>query len=118
MYCACGNAIPLLGNASCRIYRFVREELNVPFLREFNLRTPEESFLVFTANTHPSYSRTPSDRVSEQITEEHDDVETPVIGDYITLIYRTLRKEVLYEIAMDCLHDPLSTTRDRNDSSP
>ncbi|KAI9878487.1 MAG: hypothetical protein M1830_000773, partial [Pleopsidium flavum] len=37
-YHACPDATPLLGTASRRMYRFVREELHVPFLRTSMLR--------------------------------------------------------------------------------
>ena len=36
-YCRCGNATPFLGIASRRIYRYIRTELSVPFLRTRDL---------------------------------------------------------------------------------
>ena len=85
------DATIFLGPASRRMYRFVREQLHVPFLQEKTIRTPEpESFGV-------EFKGGPNG------CEEH--VATPNISSLMTTVYQAMRNGVLYGPVMECLEE-------------
>ena len=85
------NASPYLGPASRRMYRFVREQLSVPFMQEGTIRTPEpESSDGKINGEHISFKGT---------------INTPTVGSLMTTIYQSMRDGTLYLAVMECLHE-------------
>lgn len=80
-----GDATPLLGLASKRMYTFVRDHLGVPFISIEHLQTP---------------------RGPEEVMRE-----VPTIGSLITKIYTSARSGQLYVPVMECLEEV--ATRDK-----
>ena len=78
-----GDAKPLLGNASARMYGFVREHLQIPFITTNDLRTPPTG----SVKAHK---------------------EIPTLGSLITKIYIAFRNGSLYVPAMECLDEAMS----------
>ncbi|KAI1337958.1 L-Aspartase-like protein [Xylariaceae sp. FL0016] len=72
------NAAPYVGMASRRMYRFVREDLGVPFLGEAHLASTDA---VATDGT------------------------TPSIGLYNIRIYESIRSGRLYDVVLECLQE-------------
>lgn len=94
-YSANADATPYLGSASKKMYKFIRGELKVPFLRTEDLAEPE-------------------DLVEAEFLREFDNKlnQGPLpatTGEYITRIYDALRNGVLYGPAMECLQDAQSS---------
>ncbi|KAK6221166.1 phenylalanine ammonia-lyase [Colletotrichum tabaci] len=75
---AAPDATPYIGQASRRVYRFIRHDLGVPFLGEEHL-----------ASTDPVVV----DGVS------------PSMGLYNTRVYESIRSGRLYEVVLDCLEE-------------
>ncbi|KAL8834222.1 MAG: hypothetical protein Q9170_003853 [Blastenia crenularia] len=86
------DATPYLGVASRRMYTFMRNTLQVPFLRSAHLRTPESE----TSISHVEGG-------SEGYLSTNPDSRT--VGSYISTIYEALRSGELYLPAMECLRD-------------
>ncbi|KAI4234724.1 MAG: hypothetical protein LQ349_003614 [Xanthoria aureola] len=86
------DAKPHLGIASQRIYVFVRETLQVPFLRATHIRTPNSEAV---------------DGSVEPNGEEYHGSNpcSNTVGSYISTIYEALRSGELYGPAMECLRD-------------
>ena len=76
-----GDARPLLGSASKRMYTFVRDYLGVPFITTKDLQTPSFGM---------------SDKPAKEI---------PTIGSLITKIYTAIRNGQMYVPAMACLEE-------------
>ena len=74
-----GDARPLLGSASKRMYAFVRDYLRVPFITTKDLQTPSLGM---------------SDKPAKEI---------PTVGSLITTIYTAIRNGQMYVPAMECL---------------
>ena len=91
-YSANLDAKALLGPASRRMYKFVRDELNVPFLRTGHPKP-------LAANDVAISSREQSDP------EENDANATETIGSLITAIYTSIRNGSLYVPVMECLRE-------------
>lgn len=95
-YLAEPDATPFLGVASCRIYKFVRGDLALPFfgekfIREAEWETPElesEETMADSGPKKPSYQST---------------------GAMITAVYRAIRSGALFAVAIDCLKDSTGT---------
>ena len=85
------DAGPYLGVASRRIYRFVRNRLNVPFLQEANISTPEVDLAEASVDIIH--------------TEQRGRTNPPSMGSYISTIYESMRSGALYDVVMDCLHE-------------
>ena len=82
-YFAFPDATTLLGSASRRMYRFIRQDLQVPFLR--NRDQP----------------------VSPELTDKFDTGadRNPKIGSLVTIIYDSIRNGGLYVPTMECLRE-------------
>lgn len=85
------DATPFLGSASRRMYRFVREQLSIPFLRETTIRTPEPELVDAKAIGGDAQNRGSETR------------ETPTVGSLMTAVYQSMRSGELYGAVMDCL---------------
>ncbi|KAI1264063.1 Phenylalanine/histidine ammonia-lyase [Xylariaceae sp. FL1019] len=72
------DATPHIGEASRRMYHFIRKDLGVPFLGEAHLASPES------------------------VTEEGI---TPSMGLFNTRVYESIRSGRLYDVVLDCLRD-------------
>lgn len=72
------DATPYIGQASRRLYHFVRNDLRIPFLGE--------SHLASSASVR-------------------SDGATPSIGLYNTRVYEAIRSGSLYDVALDCFRD-------------
>ena len=92
-YCVNADATPYLGFASRKMYKFIREDLKVPFLRTEDLAEPED--LVEAEDLSQFENRTDEGPVP------------PTTGSYITKIYEALRNGVLYAPAMECLQEAM-----------
>ena len=77
------DATPYLGVASQLIYKFVRNRLGIPFIREDTIRAPENEFLG----------------------HQPDNIGDPVtIGSLHTIIYQSIRNGEIYSVVADCFH--------------
>ena len=85
------DATPYLGVASSRMYLFVRRSLNVPFLQEATITTP---------NAEPAETEIGSIHV-----DGFGTASTPTMGSFITIIYESMRSGGLYAIVMECLRE-------------
>ncbi|KAL8871208.1 MAG: hypothetical protein Q9174_002910 [Haloplaca sp. 1 TL-2023] len=84
------DAHPYLGVASKKIYKFVREGLQVPCVRSVHIRTPH------------------TERSAASSEDKHDgdcNPESNSTGTYIGKIYDALRDGRLYRTAMECLRE-------------
>ncbi|KAH6653165.1 L-Aspartase-like protein [Truncatella angustata] len=72
------DASPYLGRAAGRVYRYVRNELGVPFLTE--------------------------GRVNGQLEDDEDGL-APSVGAYSTVVYEAIRSGQLYDVVMECLEE-------------
>lgn len=90
------DATPYLGFASNKMYKFIRVELGIPFIRTEDLAMAEELSGAYNF-----------DSFQKEVVEGQGDVvkAPPTIGGYITQIYEALRNGVLYEPAMQCLKE-------------
>ncbi|KAI0965550.1 L-Aspartase-like protein [Xylaria arbuscula] len=80
-----------LGQASKRLYRFVRHDLGVPFLGEELLRGNDnvpEAGLYFAMGEHGTQAGL-----------------APSLGTYLTAVYEAIRSGRLYEVVIGCLKD-------------
>lgn len=91
-YSANPDVKALLGPASHRMYKFVRDELKVPFLRARHAKPP-------TATNVDISRRDQSD------SEESDASATHTVGSLITAIYTSIRNGSLYVPVMECLRE-------------
>jgi phenylalanine ammonia-lyase len=80
------DATPLLGSASCKMYRFVRERLSIPFVQEDTIRTPE-----------------PEREDLKDASASGKSIDPPTIGSLITRIYLSMRTGGLYSQVVECL---------------
>lgn len=95
-YHACPDASHLLGTASRRMYRFVRDELHVPFLRTSMLRTRDSKESSLDDN------RISLDGGTEL--NDHDQAFPDLTtGALISTIYQSIRAGSLYDPMMECL---------------
>ena len=90
-----GNAAHLLGRAARRMYRFVRQDLQVPFLHSGILQPPE-----------PEQNRQKPDSQSHDLSKR-----IMTVGDYITVIHKAIRNGNLFEPAMTCLKEVRDTAK-------
>ncbi|KAK6221411.1 hypothetical protein LQW54_001512 [Pestalotiopsis sp. IQ-011] len=72
------DAAPYVGKASRRMYRFVRDDLGIPFLGEEHLASDEAAVL---------------------------DGVTPSMGLYNTRVYESIRSGRLYDVVLECLQE-------------
>lgn len=93
-YSVNADATPYLGFASSKMYKFVREDLQVPFLRTEDLAEPED--LV------------EAEELGQFEDKTHEGPVPSTTGGYITRIYEALRNGLLYEPAMECLQEALA----------
>lgn len=89
-----GDATPYLGFASTKMYKFIREDLGVPFLRTEDLAEPED--LIELEGLSMFEGKTNSGPVPQ------------TTGGYITKIYEALRNGVMYGPSMDCLREAMA----------
>jgi phenylalanine ammonia-lyase len=85
------DATPFLGPASRRMYRFVREQLAVPFTQEKTIRTPEPDL------AEAETGSTQNGRMGT--------VNTPTVGSLMTAVYQSMRTGELYVAVMECLQE-------------
>jgi phenylalanine ammonia-lyase len=92
-YSVNADATPYLGRASKRMYRFIRQDLKIPFLRTEDLAEAED--LVEAEDLG-------------QFESSMNEGPVPAsTGNYITKIHEALRNGVLYVPAMECLQEAL-----------
>ncbi|KAH6658876.1 putative phenylalanine ammonia-lyase [Truncatella angustata] len=84
------DATPYIGEASARIYRFVRNEVGVPFIGNENITSPRGEIDEF------DWGRAGS---------EQDARKGATMGGMITKVYEAMRTGVLYHVVMDCVSD-------------
>jgi phenylalanine ammonia-lyase len=99
-YSAHPDASFLLGSASRRVYNFVRGRLAVPFIRAYNLRSPDPE---------------PADGYGDVPYPQGRNVnkDSMTTGSYITILYEAIRNGSLYVPIMECLREA-QETRDSN----
>jgi phenylalanine ammonia-lyase len=85
------DATPLLGPASRRMYRYVRDQLGIPFTQEKTIRTPE-----------PELAEVRTDGIQDSRTQA---VDTPTVGSLMTAVYQSMRTGALYVPVMECLQE-------------
>ena len=90
-YIAQPDATKFLGLASRRMYRFVREQLHVPFLQEKTIRTPEPESFGAELKGGPNGCA------------EH--VAAPNVSSLMTTVYLSMRNGELYGPVMECLEE-------------
>ena len=90
------NATPYLGQASARIYTFVRTTLKIPFLQEATVTTP--------AAVEPSEFQFGSGGRYAKV-EDDGEHTSPTVGAYITAVYESMRYGELYNVLGDCLRE-------------
>ncbi|TLD03937.1 hypothetical protein PgNI_11305 [Pyricularia grisea] len=83
VYLIHGNAAPLLGTASRRVYLFLRKSLRVPLMATWNLSTPRTEELEAGTGVHGRLA--------------------PTVGSYVSVVYRSLRDGTFAKLAMDIL---------------
>ena len=81
------DASPLLGSAACRMYRFVRDTLGVPFFGENYIRTPTTEL----AEGNPG--------------QNSDYANPPTVGTLISTVYDSIRTGALYNTVMECFRE-------------
>lgn len=99
------DATPFLSSSSCRMYRFVREQLSVPFLQEATIRTPEPE-LVETKSIDENAQNWAAGKI-----------ETPTVGSHMTIVYQSMRNGALYGAVMDCLAEDTTEGKLNNGNS-
>ncbi|KAL9032454.1 MAG: hypothetical protein Q9214_007963 [Letrouitia sp. 1 TL-2023] len=92
-YHASSDASPFLGKVSRRMYQFVRENLNVPFLRSSQLRHEHGASLNGIASKHQNSDLEGSGKEQSGLTT----------GELVTTIYEAIRDGRLCEPVMNCL---------------
>ena len=91
-YSANPDATQLLGPASYRMYKFVRDELKVPFLRmEFPKPLGAEDIAISS--------------IGQPDPKDSDSTATETVGSLITTIYISIRTGALYVPVVDCLRE-------------
>lgn len=93
-YSICPDPKDFLGSASSRMYRFVRQELKVPF----------QNGVIPDAPTHDCEEQAGTDRVA-------------TTGSFISRIYVALRNGGLYVSVMDCLREVLAEAQEAKSES-
>ncbi len=125
-YFANPDPTPLLGAASKRMYRFVREELEVPFLHAeeacaqvneaikpsddesvaVDEKTMDTANTAWTATTLNEGSHTQISRpISTLKACIPTGIQNPTIGANITKIYNSIRTGALYVLVIECLKE-------------
>lgn len=98
-----GDASPLLGLASSRMYTFIRQKLNIPFLRMDRMQIPEDYL------NHCMHAETGEDSFLPNSLQsgmpKNSEGITPTTGEYVTTIYNALRNGILYRPAMESLRE-------------
>ncbi|RAK87616.1 phenylalanine ammonia-lyase [Aspergillus costaricaensis CBS 115574] len=84
-YCRCPDATPYLGEASRKMYTYVRQNLKIPFIVEGTLWRPSDSAKA------PNGEATPPP--------------LPTMGDVVGIAYDAIRRGSLYTVAVECIRD-------------
>lgn len=106
-YVACGDAAGHLGRGSQKVYTFVRHTLQVPLLHSDILRTPvsehdqQNSFKELGNGFNALSPGQETSRLAETASP-------PVVGAYMTKIYRAVRNGTLLLPVMDSLRDTIA----------
>ena len=87
------NATPYLGVASAQMYRFVRRRLQVPFVQEATISTPNVEDIEVQIGRMDGF----------------DAGSTPTMGSFVTTIHESMRSGELYATIVDCLRELKST---------
>ncbi|KAL9117985.1 MAG: hypothetical protein Q9187_005471 [Circinaria calcarea] len=94
-YIGAQDATPFLGLASCRMYRFVREHLRVPFMQEMTITTPEPESAEHKVNGAQS--------------DRQERIQTPTVSSLMTAVYHSMRNGTLYAPVMECLQEAMQS---------
>ena len=97
-YLARPDATPLLGPASRRMYKFVREHLGVPFLCTQQRKPPPPEAAAVSSTGKP-------------ILSENDSRGSATLGSMVTTIYTSIRDGALYVPVMECLREACRTDK-------
>ncbi|GAQ41940.1 hypothetical protein AtubIFM54640_008112 [Aspergillus tubingensis] len=84
-YCRCPDATPYLGEASRKMYTYVRQNLKLPFIVEGTLWRPSDS------------AKTPDNKATPP--------PLPTMGDVVGIAYDAIRRGSLYTVAVECIRD-------------
>jgi phenylalanine ammonia-lyase len=87
VYCSRPDATPYLGNASCDVYKLLRERLGVPFIGNETISTPNAENGEFDWGNP----------VAEQ-----DSFKGTTMGDMIGKVHDAIRTGALYSVVMSC----------------
>lgn len=93
-YFAAPDAMPYIGPASRRMYRFVRSKLQVPFIGNETITTPSNEEGVFTWGVGG---------------DQHDAARGTTMGSMITKVYESMRNGEIYHTVMECIADAGAT---------
>ena len=91
------DATPYLGLASARMYTFIRQKLEVPFLQEATISTPQAEAREFESDENDDGRRT---RIRESVGQT-----APSIGGFVTRVYEAMRSGELYTVIGECLQE-------------
>ncbi|MCJ1383914.1 hypothetical protein MMC17_007028 [Xylographa soralifera] len=94
-YISAPDATPFLGIASCRMYRFVREKLCVPFMQEKTITTPEPE--------------SADERVNGTQSGQQERIQTPTVSSFMTAVYQAMRTGTMYAPVMECLREAIQS---------
>lgn len=84
------NALPYLGRASAKIYKFIRETLRVPFITNETLSIPNDGPAINGANG-----------AKEAVRMAHG----TTVGEIITKVYDAIHSGMMYIVAVECIRD-------------
>ena len=96
-YSACPDASLLLSTASVRMYKFVRKELGIPFLRTSIIRDGDG------LGSDPLNEKDQSTMVDESNGNADGAKCELTTGELITIIYQSIRTGALYSPVIECL---------------
>ena len=84
------DATPYLGSAACRMYRFLREHLDVPFIGNEHITTPRQDRDGFNWGQEGA---------------EQDASKGTTMGKMIAKVFDSMRSGAIYPVVIDCIAD-------------
>lgn len=88
------DATPVLAIGSCRLYKYVREELAVPFFGEEYIRSAEWEV--------------PRQEDDGEVRDGRKRFKYGTIGEMITAVYQSMRSGALYAVAAETLRESVA----------
>jgi phenylalanine ammonia-lyase len=99
-----GDASPLLGKGSKRLYNFVRKELHLPMHRGV-VDHPRPPPMGSAARNKTNGAHSEGINGSRSGTVDEDDWRKKTIGHWITVIYEAIKDDSIMDIVVECLKD-------------